>query len=97
MSDAESQHSVVEQGAKTEADGLASHVFALRHQIEEANYQYFVQDNPILTDAEYDRLMQELRQIEQEHPELQHPTRQHNVLGQVPYRMCPNIVIPCPC
>jgi DNA ligase (NAD+) len=50
---------------------LAEHVATLRHQIEEANYHYYVQDNPVLTDAEYDQLMRELQHIEQEHPELQ--------------------------
>jgi DNA ligase (NAD+) len=54
-----------------EATRLAEHVAQLRHQIEEANYQYYVQDNPTLTDAEYDALMLELQHIEQEHPELQ--------------------------
>ena len=87
MSDLESQHeqrSAVEQGYKTEAEQLADHIAALRHQIEEANYQYFVQDNPTLTDAEYDRLMQELRQIEQEHPELQTPDSPTQRVGAGP-------------
>lgn len=61
----------LEKAKHTTEEQLADHVAALRHQIEEANYQYFVQDNPTLTDAEYDRLMQELRRIEEEHPELQ--------------------------
>lgn len=52
---------------------LAARVAELRHQIEEANYQYHIQDNPILTDAEYDQLMIELLRIEHEHPELQTP------------------------
>lgn len=55
----------------SDTEQLAAHVAELRHQIEEANYQYYVQDNPTLTDAEYDQLMQELQRIEQEHPELQ--------------------------
>ena len=87
MSDAENQHdqrSAVEQGYKTEAEQLADHIFALRHQIEEANYQYYVQDNPTLTDAEYDRLMQELLQIEQEHPELQTPDSPTQRVGAGP-------------
>ncbi len=87
MSNAESQHeqrSAVEQGYKTEAEQLADHIFALRHQIEEANYQYYIQDNPTLTDAEYDRLMQELGQIEQEHPELQTPDSPTQRVGAGP-------------
>ena len=96
MSDVESQRPVVEQGSKTEAELLADHVFALRHQIEEANYQYFVQDNPILTDAEYDRLMQELRQIEQEHPELQTPDSPTQRVGAGPVQDVPQHRHPVP-
>ena len=57
----------------SEEEELAAHVATLRHQIEEANYQYYVNDNPVLTDAEYDQLMLELQRIEREHPELQTP------------------------
>src|SRR6266550_1838781 len=63
----------LDQMGNSEAERLADHVAALRHQIEEANYQYHVEDNPTLTDAEYDQLMLELQRIEQEHPELQTP------------------------
>ena len=47
----------LEQTGKSEEEQLEAHVAALRHQIEEANYQYYVQDNPPLTDAEYDGLL----------------------------------------
>src|ERR1700730_3564877 len=59
--------------ASNDEEELAARVAQLRHQIEEANYHYYVQDNPTLTDAEYDQLMIELQRIEQEHPELQSP------------------------
>ncbi len=41
----------------------------LRRRIEEANYRYYVRADPEIPDAEYDRLMRELQNIEQEHPE----------------------------
>lgn len=41
----------------------------LKRQIEEANYQYYGLDQPTLTDAEYDALLQELIRLEKEHPE----------------------------
>lgn len=63
----------LEQVGQSEAELLEAHVAALRHRIEEANYEYFVKDNPTLTDAEYDQLMIELLRIEREHPELQTP------------------------
>ncbi|HET7640268.1 MAG TPA: NAD-dependent DNA ligase LigA, partial [Ktedonobacteraceae bacterium] len=63
----------LEQVGQSEAELLEAHVAALRHRIEEANYEYYVKDNPTLTDAEYDQLMIELLRIEREHPELQTP------------------------
>jgi DNA ligase (NAD+) len=63
---------------------LAAHVAALRHQIEEANYQYYVQDNPVLTDAEYDQLMLELQRLESEHPGLQTPDSPTQRVGAGP-------------
>jgi DNA ligase (NAD+) len=45
----------------------------LRSQIEEANYRYFVLDDPAITDAEYDALMRELKALEERHPELRTP------------------------
>ncbi len=56
-----SEASPLEQAESNEAEQLDAHVATLRHQIEEANYHYYVQDNPTLTDAEYDQLMLELQ------------------------------------
>ena len=66
------------------AEELEAHVAELRHQIEEANYQYHVKDDPTLTDAEYDQLMIELLRIEQEHPELQTPDSPTQRVGAGP-------------
>src|SRR5215471_5251892 len=61
---------LLEHAGQSEEEKLAAHVAQLRHQIEEANYEYHVLDNPTLSDAEYDKLMIELQRIEAEHPEL---------------------------
>jgi len=42
----------------------------LREQINEHNHRYYVLDDPLISDAEYDRLMRQLEGIEREHPEL---------------------------
>jgi DNA ligase (NAD+) len=55
------------------ADTLIRRVEELRRQIDEANYNYHVLDNPTMSDYEYDMLVRELQAIEQEHPELQTP------------------------
>ena len=52
--------------------------------LEKYNYEYYVLDNPSVTDAEYDRLMQELISLEKEHPELLSPlSPSQRVGGQV--------------
>ena len=38
--------------------------------LTEANYRYYVLDNPTLQDFEYDRLLRELEELEMAHPEL---------------------------
>ena len=38
--------------------------------LTEANFRYYVQDNPTMPDFEYDRLLRELEELEFEHPEL---------------------------
>lgn len=41
----------------------------IKELLNEYNYQYYVLDNPSVSDQEYDRLMQELQSIEYKHPE----------------------------
>ncbi len=43
---------------------------ALKAEIARNSYLYYVQDMPTITDAEYDGMMRELREIEAEYPEL---------------------------
>src|SRR5260370_25159801 len=76
--------SQLDQPGSSETEQLAARVATLRHQIEEANYQYYVQDNPVLTDTEYDQLMIELQRIEREHPELQTPDSPTQRVGAGP-------------
>lgn len=45
-------------------------VDSLRATLEDHNYYYYVQDDPRIPDAEYDRLFRELQKLEAEHPEL---------------------------
>ncbi len=48
-------------------------VEGLRERIRAADHAYYVLDQPLLSDAEYDRLMRELGALEAEHPELASP------------------------
>ncbi|MGI8870987.1 MAG: NAD-dependent DNA ligase LigA [Candidatus Limnocylindria bacterium] len=54
----------------TAAGEAARRAAELRSQLEEANYRYYVLDTPTLEDAEYDRMMRELQEVEAANPEL---------------------------
>jgi DNA ligase (NAD+) len=45
----------------------------LSQRLEELAFQYYVEAQPTVSDAEYDQLMRELQQLEEEHPELRTP------------------------
>lgn len=51
-------------------DDVRSRVETLRESLREHNYRYYVLDDPIISDAEYDRMMRELEVLEADHPEL---------------------------
>src|SRR5215211_7019498 len=50
-------------------NSLRSRYEELKQQIHEHNYRYHVLDAPIISDLEFDRLLNELKQIEAEHPD----------------------------
>ena len=56
----------------------------LREEIEYHNYRYYVLDQPEISDAEYDRLMRELEEIEEQHPELRSPNSPTQRVGASP-------------
>ena len=59
----------------------------LREQVNFHNYRYHVLDDPVISDAEYDRLLNELKRIEAEHPEWITPdSPTQRVGGQVSER-----------
>lgn len=56
----------------------------LRAAINEHNYRYYVLDSPIISDAEYDKLFQELKTLEEQYPEFITPdSPTQRVGGQV--------------
>ena len=52
------------------ADALRARAARLREDIEQHNYRYYVLDDPLISDADFDRLFRELQSLEVEHPEL---------------------------
>jgi DNA ligase (NAD+) len=55
------------------AQQAAERIAALRSELDEHNYRYYVLDEPSVPDAEYDRLFKELKALEEQHPELVTP------------------------
>ncbi len=56
----------------------------LRREINSHNHRYYVLDDSVITDAEYDRLLQELRALESENPELLTPDSPTQRVGGAP-------------
>ncbi len=52
---------------RIEAEGKLNE---LREKLEEYGYHYYVLDNPVVSDAEYDALMKELLKLEEQYPDL---------------------------
>jgi DNA ligase (NAD+) len=52
------------------AKDLEKKIEALREKIRHHEYLYYVVDNPEISDAEFDKLMRQLKDLEAEHPEL---------------------------
>ena len=53
----------------------------LREKIEYHSNRYYNEDNPEISDYEYDQLMQELKRLEKEHPELSDPSSPTQKVG----------------
>ena len=66
------------------AQTAADRIDALRRQIDDANYRYYVLDDPSIPDAEYDRLLRELEALESAHPELASPDSPTQRVGTAP-------------
>jgi len=66
------------------APAVAREIEHLRAAIDAHNYRYYVLDAPTVSDAEYDRLLRRLVELEQAHPELQSPTSPTQRVGAPP-------------
>jgi len=56
----------------------------LKQQIHSHNYRYHVLDAPVISDAEYDKLVVELRQVETDHPDWVTPDSPSQRAGAAP-------------
>ena len=56
----------------------------LREEINDHNYRYYVLDNPVISDYEYDQLLRELENLERQFPHLITPTSPTQRVGAPP-------------
>ncbi|MBO1530330.1 NAD-dependent DNA ligase LigA [Psychrobacter sp. F1192] len=65
-------------------DTITTQMRTLIDAIKKHNYAYYVLDNPILEDSEYDQLRRSLLELEEQYPELVQPDSPINQVGDVP-------------
>ncbi len=53
--------------------GARERIEQLRRELEQHNYNYYVANEPVISDREFDTMMKELEQLEKEHPEMDDP------------------------
>jgi DNA ligase (NAD+) len=63
---------------------VAKRIAELRDQVGRHDYRYYVLDDPEISDARYDALMAELRELEAAHPELVTPESPTQRVGGSP-------------
>ncbi|MHB8222012.1 MAG: NAD-dependent DNA ligase LigA [Desulfurivibrionaceae bacterium] len=79
----------------TGKDEIRQRLQSLRRELNLHAHRYYVLDDPILADAEYDRLFQELLALEQQHPELITPDSPSQRVGGTPlaqFRTVPHTI-----
>lgn len=68
---------------------VAQRAGELRKLLHEANHAYYVLDDPIMSDAEWDRLFRELQEIESTHPDLRTDDSPSQRIGAEPVSSLP--------
>lgn len=61
----------------------------LKNEINKANYLYYVQDNPSISDFEYDKMFAELKELEKQNPQLITPDSPTQRVGSVSKKFFP--------
>jgi DNA ligase (NAD+) len=74
----------------------ADRVAELRKELEHHNHRYYVLDDPEISDSDYDALLNELRDLESEHPELRTPDSPTQRVGAEPLDKFEQVRHPAP-
>jgi DNA ligase (NAD+) len=79
-----------------ESTSVQRRIAELRDEINYHAYRYHTLDDPIISDAEYDQLMRELRALEDAHPELITPDSPTQRVGAPPLDQFERVIHPVP-
>ncbi len=77
-------------------DSIQERIDELRAQLRLHSYRYYVLSDPTISDYEYDRLMQALRDLEAEHPERITPDSPTQRVGSEPAAKFEKVIHPAP-
>ena len=69
----------------------------LRASLHRHNYEYYVTDAPTISDAEYDRMIRRLKEIEIAHPDWVTPDSPTQRVGGQPLAGFKKSLMPLPC
>lgn len=64
-------------------DTAQKQIIELTDELNIHNVKYYVDDQPSIPDAEYDRLMQQLKKLEEQYPELIQPDSPSQRVGEL--------------
>lgn len=73
------------------SENISERIVFLKNEINKHNHLYYVEDNPSISDYDYDMLFKELQVIEAEHPELKTPDSPTQRVGSVSEKFFPHV------
>jgi DNA ligase (NAD+) len=71
---------------------VAQRIEHLRNELREHDHNYYVLDNPVISDERYDSLMRELQELERQHPQLLTPDSPSQRVGGEPIKEFATVV-----
>ena len=78
------------------AKSIEKQIAELRNQIRYHEHRYYVLDDPEISDLEFDKLMQHLKELERQHPDLVTPDSPTQRVGGTPAAEFPKVRHPVP-
>ena len=72
---------LAEQSEDASEAGLRRRWQELADEVRDHQFRYYVKDAPIISDAEFDKMLRELQALEDEHPELRTPDSPTQLVG----------------